>query len=126
MQTGVVSAYASESDRTSVSLLSAYPPAGIQTVADYFAAMEADRKALLSDYRVLVDADAKDEVAIAGGKGQRFVYEGTNGGVTYRIAQVFFVRGTRLYTFPYTARAEVYEQHEATVEKILAAFSFEK
>ncbi len=126
MQTGVVSAYASESDRASVSIVAAYPPAGIQTVADYFASMEAERKTLLSDYRVITDADAKDEVSIAGGKGQRFVYEGTNGGVTYRIAQVFFVRGTHIYTFTYTARAEVYDQHADAVEKILSSFSFEK
>ncbi|MBQ8859037.1 MAG: hypothetical protein IJ012_04525, partial [Clostridia bacterium] len=126
MQTGVVSAYASETDRTSVSIHATYPPSGIQTVADYFASMEAERRTLLSDYRVLVGADEKDEIPIADGKGQRFVYEGTNGGVTYRISQIFFVRGTYVYTFTYTARAEVYEQHEATVEKILAAFSFEK
>ena len=126
IQTGVVSAYASESDRTSVSLVSAYPPAGIQNVADYFNSMEAERRTLLADYRVLTDADAKDEVSIAGGKGQRFVYEGTNGGVTYRISQVFFVRGAYIYTFTYTARADVYEQHADTVAQILAAFTFEK
>ena len=126
MQTGVVSAYASENDRTSVSLHATYPPTGIQNVADYFASMEPKRKALLSDYRVITDADAKDEVPIAGGKGQRFVYEGTNGGVTYRISQVFFVRGTHIYTFTYTARADIYEQHADTVAKILAAFAFEK
>ena len=131
MQTGYVSAYVSAEDRTNVSLVAHYPPSGVADVDAYFATMEDERKSLLSDYTLLSggkneDGTYKDPVAVAGGKGARYVYEGTNGGVTYRVMQVFFVRSAYIYTFTYTATAELYETHLAEAEAVLAAITFEK
>lgn len=126
MQTGYISAYVAETDRTNVSLVAHYPPSGVSNVAEYFATMEDERQSLLTDYRLLSGGEAGDEVPVAGGKGARYVYEGENGGVTYRISQVFFVRGAYIYTYTYTATADLYEQHLPEAEAILAAITFEK
>ncbi len=131
MQTGYVSAYVSAEDRTNVSLFAQYPPSGVADVEDYFATMEDERKSMLSDYKLLSggkneDGTYKDPVAVAGGKGARYVYEGVNGGVAYRVMQVFFVRSAYIYTFTYTATAEGYDAHLSAVENILATITFEK
>ncbi|MBQ8174315.1 MAG: hypothetical protein IJ009_02815 [Clostridia bacterium] len=125
-QDGLVSAYVSEQDKTSVSVTGNYPPTGVSSIADYFASMESDRTNMLADYRLISGSETTDEVDVAGLRGARYVYEGKNGGVEYRICQIFFVRGSNIYTLTYTATTADYDTHYAAFESILSALTFER
>ena len=126
-QDGLVAAYVSDADKTSVSVTGNYPPTGISSIADYFASMEGDRKTMLFDYRLISGGEKEDEVEVGDGlKGALYVYEGKNGGVDYRIAQIFFVRGSNIYTLTYTATVADYDLHYAAFEEIATAMTFKR
>ncbi len=127
MQSGFLSAYVSEDDRSNVSFVSSNPPPGVQDVSAFFASMQEERENLLSNYRLL-SPEGKEpmEVEVAGGRGYGYVYEGENGGVTYRVYQVIFVSGAYFYTFTYTATADLYDTHMPEVESILASLIHQK
>lgn len=123
-QDGLVAACVSEDDRTTVSITGNYPPSGVGSIAEYFASMETKRKSMLADYRLITGGEKEDEVEIAGTRGAQYVYEGKNGGVEYRITQIFFVRGSNIYTLTYSATKEAADLHSDTFASIAAALDF--
>ena len=125
-QDGLVAACVSDTDKTTVSITGNYPPSGVNSIAEYFASMDGKRKAMLADYRLISGESEPDEVEIAGLKGARYVYEGKNGGVSYRVCQIFFVRAANIYTLTYTATAENYDTHLSEFEAICASLTFER
>lgn len=126
MQTGITSAYVSDTDRSSVSLSCYYPSnASVTSIETYWDALQKSYKALYTDYAV-TDKPEKDEkpTKIAGLDGATYVFTGRNGGTDYRVMQVFFIRGSYIYTFTYTATEAAYESHLAEVNRIMEAITF--
>ena len=126
MQTGITSAYVSADDRSSVSLSCYYPSnASITSIETYWDALQKSYKALYADYTVVdKPEDGEEPAKIAGLDGARYVFTGTNGGVTYRVMQIFFIRGSYIYTFTYTATDAAYESHLDEVARIAEAIAF--
>lgn len=126
MQTGITSAYVSESDRSSVSLTCTYPQnSAIRSIKDYWDALQTSYKNLYTDYRIISEQKESDAPTEIGGyDGAKYVFAGESGGVSYRVMQIFFVRGSYIYTFTYTATEENYETHLPTVEKIVSEIRF--
>lgn len=125
-QDGLVAACVSDTDKTTVSITGNYPPSGVGSIAEYFASMESKRKTMLADYRLISGGEKEDEVDIAGLRGAKYVYEGKNGGVSYRVCQIFFVRGSNIYTLTYTATSDAYDTHAGAFAEIAAALTFSR
>ena len=123
-QDGLVAACVSDTDRTTVSITSNYPPSGVSSIAEYFASMESKRQSMLADYRLISGGEKEDEADIAGKRGAKYVYEGKNGGIEYRITQIFFVRGSNIYTLTYSATKEASSTHADAFASICAALNF--
>lgn len=126
MQTGITAAYVSDGDRTSVSLSCYYPSnASITSIETYWEALQASYSHLYADYTV-TDKPEKDEepVKIGGYDGAKYEFSGKAGGVSYRVMQIFFIRGSYIYTFTYTATETAYETHLPTVKQIIGAITF--
>lgn len=125
MQSGIVSAYVSESDRSNISLSHYYPPSGVNTIAEFFAALQVSYEALYENYEVLHQHGEADEpVAIGGCEGALYLLRGSHGGVDYRVMQIFFVKNSNVYVFTYTATDALFDTHKATVDDIVAKISF--
>lgn len=120
LQNGTVSAYASEEDRTSVSLTSIY---AVSAIPAYFESLEPSYRTLLADYRC---TNRENPTMGKVGEEDSYTYEieGTHAGVAYRVRQTLFLRGVYLYNFTYTARADQYDAHLAEADAILAALRF--
>lgn len=132
---GLVSAYVSDEDRTSVSLTCHAPGEGIENIGAYVEALQKPYEALYHDYVRATyppPADSGEEkdvyytvTTLAGTDAARYEFSGENGGVRYRVAQYFFVHGSLIYTVTYTAQADRFEAHEADLSRILATLSFD-
>lgn len=132
---GLVSAYVSDADRTSVSLTCHTPGEGIDNIGAYVEALQKPYEALYHNYvRETFPAPEGSTgdgpfyytvTKVAGTDAARYVFTGENGGVTYRVAQYFFVHGSLIYTLTYTARADRFDDHTADLDRILASLSFD-
>lgn len=123
LQNGTVSAYVSESDRTSISLVKNYPT-NANTLPAYFANLENDYRDKLADY-TLTTKEQKSTATAEKIDSLRYEFSATRGGNTYRFCQELFVKGSYVYTFTYTATDALYEQHLAEAEAILASITFD-
>ncbi len=127
MQTGILSAYVSDSDRSSVSFTCLYPE-GISTLKDYWEALQPSYQHMYQDYAVQetgITTDAEgNTLTVAGLPAARYTFTGKNGGVEYRVTQYFLIRGSYIYTFTYTAQSAHYEEHLSDVSRILSHITF--
>lgn len=123
LQNGTVSAYVSESDRTSISLVKNYPT-NANTLPAYFANLENDYLDKLTDY-TLITKEQKSTATAEKIDSLRYEFSATRGGNTYRFCQELFVKGSYVYTFTYTATEALYEQHIEEAEAILADITFD-
>ncbi len=125
MQSGIVSAYVSETDRSNISLAHYYPPSGVNTIAEFFAALGTSYSSLYENFEVLHQHGEGDEpIAIGGREGALYLMRGTHGGVDYRVMQIFFVKSSNIYVFTYPATDAVFDTHKPTVDDIVAKITF--
>jgi hypothetical protein len=123
LQNGTVSAYVSDTDRTSISLVRGYPT-NANTLPEYFANLEKDYKDKLGDY-TLITKEEQQKATASLLDSLRYEFTATRNGVTYHFFQVLFVKGSYVYTFTYTATDALYESHLEEANAILAAIRFE-
>lgn len=122
LQNGTVSAYVSEENRTSISLVRNYPTAA-NTLPEYFNNLEKEYKEQLSDYR-LVKKEEHRKATADGIDSLRYEFTATKGGTAYRFFQELFVKGSYVYTFTYTATEEQYAQHVDEADAMIAGIVF--
>ena len=125
MQSGIVSAYVSEEDRSNISMTNYYPPTGVNTIAAFFDALQTSYQSLYEDYEVLHrHAEGDEPINIGGREGAMYLMRGTHAGVSYRVMQIFFVKSSNIYVFTYTATDALFDTHRATVDDIVAKITF--
>ncbi len=115
--------YASETDRSNVTVVGYVPETDGYSVADYWANTEKHYKDALADYTpVSQPAEAK-----MGGKNAT-VYEYTYslGGVTYKCRQAVCVYSYMIVVMTYTALPENYDAHMAEVEQMQEKLAFRR
>ena len=115
--------YASESDRSNVTVVGYVPDAEGYSVADYWENTEKYYKDAFTDYTLLSEpAESK-----MGGKNAT-VYEYTYslGGVTYKCRQSICVFGYMIVVMTYTALPENYDAHMAEVEQMQENLTFRR
>ena len=112
--------YASETDRSNVTMLSYLPEDEGYSVADYWAYCEKYYKDALEGYTLLSTTEGKM------GARNATVYEYTYmlGGVTYKTRQACCVYSTMVYVMTYTALPENYDAHLGEVQTMQEALTF--
>lgn len=123
LQNGTVSAYVSEENRTSISLVRNYPTAA-NTLPEYFEKLEKEYREQLSDYQ-LVKKEERRKASTAEIDSLRYEFTATKGGTSYRFMQELFVKGSYVYTFTYTASEERYAHHLDEADAIIAGIAFD-
>ncbi len=122
---GLVGAYASEEDRSSVSITCMYPPSGVRTLYEFFEVLQPIYGRIYQNYTVLSKAKEGDPTTKIGGyEGAEYLMQGESGGEIFKIRQVSFVRDSHIYVFTYTAKADAFDTHMAEVDAIIAAITF--
>ena len=113
--------YASETDRSNVTVMGYVPDEESYSVADYWEDTEAYYKESLHDY-TLVSEPAESKM---GGKNAT-VYEYTYslGGVTYKCRQTVCVYSYMIVIMTYTALPENYDANLPAVQQMQAALTF--
>ena len=116
----VATAYASEADRSNVSLTS-YTPSVSLSIDGYFEMCETEYEKIYENYQRKEDAS---EIQMAGklAKDYRFSFE--YNGEQYKSRQVICIYRGMFYIMTYTAKAENYDLHTEDVEKIISEITF--
>ncbi len=115
--------YASDTDRSNVTVLSYNPDADGYGVADYWEYVEKHYKDTLADY-----TPASEPVAGKMGGKNATVYEYTYsmGGVTYKCRQAVCVYSYMIVVMTYTALPENYDTHLPEVEQMQEKLTFRR
>ena len=114
--------YASETDRSNVSVIGYVPETEGYSVADYWEETLLNYQSALTDFTLI---STTTEGQTMGGRAAT-VYEFTYslGGVNYRTRQAVCVYSYMIVSMTYTALPENYEAHLAEVETMQAALTF--
>ena len=118
-ESGVSEAYYPESEKSNVTVTS-YTPSQSVSLQSYFTQCEVEYKTTLPEYERL----SESERTVAGRSAYSYTYKTVVDGVELRIMQTLFAYDSMIYSFTYTARAELFDSHMADVEAMLNAFSF--
>ncbi len=112
--------YASEEDRSNVTMLSYLPEDEGYSVADYWEYCEKYYKDALNGYTLLSTAEGK----MGGRNATIYEYTYTVGGVTYKTRQACCVYSTMIYIMTYTALPELYDAHLGEVDTMQDSLTF--
>lgn len=115
--------YASETDRSNVTVIGYVPDTEGYSVADYWENTEKYYKDALTDYtRTAEPVESK----MGGKKATVYEYTYSLSGVTYKCRQSICVFGYMIVIMTYTALPENYDAHLAEVEKMQAELTFRR
>lgn len=126
---GVVSAYHSKSDASSVTMNQWNLTDGITSVETWW---EQYVPVFESSFRDFI-LESEEECLLGGVNARKYVYTGKlytgngdseDGMTTFRFMQVATIRRGMVYVFTYTSTADVYESNLTDVESMLSAFKF--
>lgn len=114
--------YASETDRSNVSVIGYVPETDGYKVADYWEMTEKAYKETLKDYTLI----STEEETMGGKNATVYVYTYSLGGVTYKCRQVACVYSYMIVTMTYTALPENYDRHLEDVTAMQTALTFRR
>lgn len=127
---GATTAYYSNSDTSSVSVMTFSMGNSDASVSDWWASFESDFKMMYEDFEVI----SKEETTLDGEKAEKVVFTGTlthdeNEKVTFKFMQVSAIKRKTLsapevYVITYTSSPEVYDEHTTDVQKMIDNFKF--
>ena len=115
--------YASEEDRSNVTVMGYVPADEGYSVADYWENTEKYYKDALRDYALVSEPRSE---TMGGRKATVYEYTYSLGGVTYKCRQAICVYSYMIVTMTYTALPERYDAHLADVEAMQGAMTFRK
>ncbi len=129
VSSGAATAYYSNSDTSSVSVMTFSLGSSDASVSDWWDSFEGDFKMIYDDFEII----SREAVKLDGVDGEKIVFVGTlkhdEEAITFKFMQVAAVRQKTLsapeaYVFTYTSSPEVYDSHLADVQRMLDAFRF--
>ncbi len=121
--TKVLTAYASETDMSNITVMAFELNEATATVDDYWAQNEVDMAATFTDIEYLSKGT---NTLLDGLEAKKYNYRATVTGNPYEFLQVICVRAGTVYVFTYTAKADLYDSHYDEVEQMLTNFAFKK
>ena len=115
-------AYASDADRSNVSMIAYAPENDAMTVAEYWELCKKEYETALENFTLV--SETQDKM----GEREATVYEYTYtlGGVDYCVRQVIVKHSAMIYTMTYTALPEHYETHMEEAVAMQNALTFRK
>ena len=114
--------YASETDRSNVSVLGYAAPDGY-SVADYWGEQEAAYRVNLHDFTLTSEPA---ESTMGGKRATVYEYTYSLGGVTYKCRQIICVYSSMIITMTYTALPENFDAHVDEVEMMRENLAFRR
>lgn len=114
----ISAAYASESDRSNVSLQMYMTGNEAQTLDEYFAECEKRYKDIYAAYTL----DSTEDIEMDGVAAKKYIFTVTTGGSEYKQLQAIVKKGAVFYTLTYTAEKDRFETHLADIEKMIESF----
>ena len=115
---GVVSAYKSVQDPTSVSVMAWGLPYADSTLDDWWESYREEFDAVFTDFTL----ESTASTLLDGAAAQIYVYTGTLGENTYRYTQIAALRNTSVYLVTVTERADAETDHQEEISQIREAF----
>ena len=129
LKSGVVSAYHSQTDASSIVMNQWNLTSDMTTVEAWWEQYTPAFSATFTDFAL----ESEEECFLGGAKARKYVYtakmptgQGEELMETFRFMQVATVRRGMIYVFTYTSTAEVYESNLTDVQSILDNFKFAK
>ena len=113
--------YASETDRSNVTVMGYVPEEEGYSVADYWEATEKYYKDALKDYALTAEPTQE---TMGGKRANVYEYSYTLGGVTYKCRQTVCVYSYMIVIMTYTALPENYEAHLDDVQLMQESLTF--
>ena len=131
MSTGVVSAYASLTDRANVSFTGFALEDRTTTLDTFWATYSDDFKTTFGDSMVYFDAEGKEttepfaaKTTLGGIAANKYVYRARVTGEVYKFMQVTCIVAGNVYILTYTAVDSAYDAHIKEVNDSLTNFNF--
>lgn len=122
LSTGVVSAYYSDTDHSSINVTAFQIDSADTTVSDFWESYEETLAQTITDIEYI----SKAETMLWDSKSaQKYVYTGKLAGSEYKFMQVLMITYGTVYIFTYTSTTELYDSHIEDVNKIIENMSFE-
>ena len=118
-RTGASAAYASDTDRSNVSVQMYMTSDTADTVEKYWARLEESYKSMFESYTL----DSKEKIKMSGIDAYKYTFTTVSGGIEYKLVQAIVKKGDMFYTMTYTALAENFDKHIAEFEKMIAYFA---
>ena len=118
MSGGMVSAYKSAEDPTSVSVMTWEPPYADDNPADVWEMYKGEFESVFSDFTV----ESSTSMLLDGGAAEKYVYTGTLAGNTFRYTQVITVRHSAAYLITVTEITSSTADHTEDITAILDNF----
>ena len=118
MSGGMVSAYKSAEDPTSVSVMTWETPYADDTPADVWEMYKGEFESVFSDFTV----ESSTSMLLDGGVAEKYVYTGTLAGNTFRYTQVITVRHSAAYLITVTEITSSTADHTEDITAILDNF----
>ena len=126
---GASTAYYSNSDTSSVSVMTFTLENSDASVSDWWSSFEGDFKMVYEDFEVI----SREAVTLDGMEAEKVVFVGTlkhgEEAITFKFMQVASVRRKTLsspeaYVFTYTSSPEIYDSHLSDVQRMIDEFKF--
>ena len=120
MATGATSAYYSEEDPSSVSVMAWELPHSDTSIDEWWEMNLEDISMVFQN----VEVAEPENVTMGGIHAKKYVYTATLGEFSYQILQAAAVKNGSVYLITYTSLADTYEAHAEEVNNMIAFFQF--
>lgn len=118
---GMQLAYAAQDPSVSVSVTAVSMSQKTNSEEEYWKSYREEFEKTFSDFSLEEDGYA---ATMGGLDAKKFVFSGTVAGTSYRFMQVLTQRNAVIYTFTFTAPADLYDSYSEQAGAILANFKF--
>lgn len=118
-RTDATAAYASDSDRSNVSVQMYMSADNTETVEKYWERLCTSYEGMFSEFDVVSD----EKIKMSGIDAHKYTYTVTSGGQSYKMVQAIVRKGEMFYCVTFTAASdESFDKHISDVDKMIASF----
>ena len=117
-RTDATAAYASETDRSNVSVQMYMSGDNTETVEKHWERLSESYKTVFESFTLVSD----EEIKMDGIKAHKYTYEVTSGGQSYKMVQAIVRKGEMFYCLTFTATPENFDRHLPDVNKMIENF----
>lgn len=117
-RTDATAAYASDNDRSNVSVQMYMSSDNTETVEKHWARLEESYKTMFSEYELISD----ESIKMNGISAHKYTYRAVSGGQEYKMVQAIVRKGEMFYCITFTATPENFDKHLPDVNKMIEEF----